>query len=63
MSDPATALKGLLVGQTAILVISVGNMIDRARTVSYFTVMATLPIITLPDPILRKLCGAARAHP
>jgi peptide deformylase len=30
-------------------------MIDRASTVSYFTVMATLPIVTLPDPILRKL--------
>jgi len=30
-------------------------MIDRASTVSYFTVMAILPIIALPDPILRKL--------
>jgi peptide deformylase len=55
VSDPALALKGLTFGPIAILAISIGNMIDRASTVSYFTVMATLPIITLPDPILRKL--------
>ncbi len=31
------------------------NAIDHACAVSYFTVMAILPILTLPDPILRKV--------
>ena len=34
---------------------STTNVIDHAATVAYFTVMATLPILTLPDPILRKV--------
>ena len=31
------------------------NAIDHAGAVSYFTFMAILPILTLPDPILRKV--------
>lgn len=31
------------------------NAIDHVGTVSYFTVMTILPIVTLPDPILRKV--------
>jgi peptide deformylase len=30
------------------------SAIDRARLVAYFSAMAKLPLITLPDPLLRK---------
>lgn len=33
---------------------SSGEVVDRGPAVSYFTPMAILPIVTLPDPILRQ---------